>query len=432
MNEKAPYAEIIAIGTELVIGQIQDTNSYYLASALDALGFKVRSIHVIADERNAMLTSIQTATARSTVTIITGGLGPTDDDFTKSVLLEHFGGHLIENAPALDNVKRRLEARGLPLTERNREQALVPSTCEVLPNALGTAPGMLFNVNGHILVSLPGVPFEMKCLFEQQVQPRIAALAGKPRFHRTVKMYGIAESILADRIALWEKGIQPVFSLAYLPSPEYLRLRLSAKENYTPEIATKATEHLKKLQQIIPDELFGEGDTTLATAVGDILCQCGQTIATAESCTGGGVGNAIITRSGASAYFRGGITAYCNEAKQALLGVKATTLQQHTPVSEPTAIEMAQGARAAFGSDYAIATTGYIEKANAQGATENGEVWIACVGPNRTNTQHHALTSTREVNLRNAINRALNLLRLTLLQDYPQAAYKIETPPHKA
>lgn len=419
-----PKAEIIAIGTELVIGQVADTNSRFLSAELESMGFSVRRVTVIPDDRAQMEDTIRAACALCAVTIITGGLGPTEDDFTKAVLLDIFGGELVEDRFVLQDVTERMARRGMPLTDRNREQALVPTSCEVLRNQLGTAPGMFFKAGKSLLFSLPGVPYEMRGLFESAVKPRLEHLVGSAHFHRTLKIFGIAESTLADRIAVWERDLAPTFSLAYLPSPEYIQLRLSASQVWTEELNAQATQRILELQRLIPDELFGEGGATLASTVLSLLQATKSTLALAESCTGGGVGAALVAQAGASSVFLGGMTTYCDAAKERHLGVRRATLERYGAVSGEVVLEMAEGVRRAFNSDYGLAVSGLLDATGATELVPGGTLWIGCSSEKENRAISTRLTGLRTINLERAVHESLNHLRKVLLSDYPWFAFR--------
>lgn len=411
-------ARIIAVGTELTIGQVLDTNSHYLSGELDGLGVRVAGIDAIPDDRVLMRRAFEESVARHDITVVTGGLGPTADDFTKYVLRDMFGGEWREDAATLASVVARFARRGAVASPRNREQALVPSSCEVLFNRLGTAPGMLFRRGDHWLVSLPGVPFEMKAMFAEVVAPRIAARCGARRFHRTLQVYGIAESDLADRLEAWEAGLSPEFALAYLPSPQSIRLRISAAGETNGETAAHAESKVQALRGILGSLLFGEGDDTLASAVGRLLVARGATVAVAESCTGGGVSHALVSVPGASAYVKGGLVAYGNAAKETLLGVGADLIADCGPGSGEVAAAMAFGARRALGADYAVATTGVLGPEGDGTCTPVGTLWVGVIGPRGARTMRYTLQSTRNVSMARGVSHALNALRLYLLGEF--------------
>lgn len=408
-------AKIVAVGTELTIGQVQDTNAHYLARELDAAGVQVVGIEVVPDDREAMRRVFEDSVSRNEITVVTGGLGPTADDFTKFVLQEMFGGEWREDAATRAAVVDYFARRGKQASPRNCSQARVPSSCEVLFNRLGTAPGMLFRRGEHWLISLPGVPFEMRAMFAEVVQPLIAARTKAHHFHRTLQVYGIAESDLADKLRAWEAGLAPEFTLAYLPSPESIRLRISAVGAASEETAARAEKHVGELKCILGSLLFGEGEESLASVVGRLLLAGQSTVATAESCTGGGVSRALVSVPGASAYVRGGLVAYSTAVKEEWLGVSPEQIADCGVGSGEVAEAMAQGARRAFGTDYAVSTTGVLGPQGDGSCTPVGTLWVGVSGPRGVRAVRYSVCSTREVSMARSVSHALNALRLYLL-----------------
>lgn len=408
-------AKIISVGTELTIGQVQDTNSSFLSSELDALGVYVAGIEVIPDNRETMRRAFEESVAQHAITVVTGGLGPTEDDFTKFVLQEMFGGEWTEDEATLAAIVDYFAQRGEEASQRNREQALVPSSCEVLFNRLGTAPGMLFRRGDHWLVSLPGVPFEMKALFAEVVEPLIMERFKAKHFHRTLQVYGIAESDLADRLRAWEASLSPEFTLAYLPSPESIRLRISAVDVATNETAAHAERKVEEVRQMLGSLLFGEGDESLASAVGKLLLAQNATVGTAESCTGGGVCRALVTVPGASTYVKGGVVAYSSAIKEQLLGVRAEQIADCGAGSGEVAEAMAEGVKRLLGTDYAVSTTGVLGPQGDGTCTPIGTVWVGVSGPRGVRAKRYVVRSSREVSMARSVSHALNALRLYLL-----------------
>ena len=408
-------AGIIAVGTELAIGQVLDTNSRYIAQRLSAVGCEVREVLVIPDDRVAMLRAFADFASKYRITTITGGLGPTADDFTKEVLLQLFGGELVEDPATLQLVTERLAKRGLALTPRNAEQAMVPSSCEVLPNKLGTAPGMLFCQGENWVFSLPGVPFETESLVDEQVITRVSKLStGKP-LQRVLKIYGIAESYLADRIASWEQRLAEHFSLAYLPSPEGIRLRIDSKEPETPALQKELTSYVDELKSLIPNEFYGEGDETLPSVVGSLLRRKNATVATAESCTAGRLAEAITSVPGASDYYLGGLVTYGDRIKREQLGVNPDLLAQYGAVSEEVARAMALGVMELLKAEYGVATTGLLGPGGDGSKTPVGTFYWAVASRAGVTVGSALLSSTREVNAARATYDALNGLRRVLM-----------------
>lgn len=329
-------ATIITIGDEILIGQIVDTNSASIARHLNAAGIVVAEKESVGDDRDAIVAALRRAMDGSDVTILTGGLGPTKDDITKRTLAELFGCELVRDERVARHVRRMLESRGIAYNDLNRGQSLVPACCTVLFNAHGTAPGMWFERDGRVVVSLPGVPFEMEHLMQDEVMPRLKArFALRQIVHRTLITSGLAESMLAERIAGWEAALPPYLHLAYLPSPDKVRLRLSAYEVEGEEVAHEIEAQFEKLRTIIPEYILGYETATIQSVVHDLLTQRHLTLATAESCTGGAIAARFTAMPGASAYFRCGVVSYTVEAKHDLLGVSLDDIDRYGVVSEP-------------------------------------------------------------------------------------------------
>lgn len=395
---------IINIGDELLIGQVVNTNASWMAEELNKRNIKVTNISVISDGGDDIRQQLERSLAEADVVLITGGLGPTKDDITKSVLCEFFDDTLVRHQQTYDNVKKFFERRGLPFTEINQAQALVPSKCKVLVNEVGTAPCMVFTVRSEelgvesekIVVSMPGVPFEMKWLMQNSVLPLLEERLGAEAIvHKTILTFGIGESFLADKIADWEDALPSHIKLAYLPEAGKVRLRLSAYGSDNAVLEREVAEQIEKLEKIIGENIYGYDDETISSVIGKLLKEQGAMLATAESCTGGLVARRITETSGSSAYFKGGVVAYSNEIKQQLLGVKNETLEQYGAVSEQTAKEMALGCLNVMGADYAIATTGIAGPTGGSDEKPLGLVYIAVA--HRVGTQRAASTDLSEV-----------------------------------
>lgn len=379
-------ATIITIGDEILIGQIVDTNSVSIAKRLNAAGITVKEKLSIGDDATQIEATLRRAHAQSQIVIITGGLGPTKDDITKHTLAHIFGSPLVENAEVAAFVEQLLAARGIAFNTLNRSQALVPECCTVLFNHHGTAPGMWFEQDDHVTVSLPGVPFEMEHLMEDEVMPRLKAhYSLHANIHRTMITSGIAESILAERIAEWEDALPENIKLAYLPAPNIVRLRLSTYDSEDGKAARKRIDELfSKLYAIIPDNIVGYEDASVQQLVHQILTSRGKTLAVAESCTGGTIASRFTAMAGSSAYFLAGVVAYANEAKRDILGVNYDDIMRYGAVSEIVARQMAEGARRITGADYAIATTGIAGPSGGSAEKPVGTVWIAVATPTHT------------------------------------------------
>ena len=378
-------ATIITIGDEILIGQIVDTNSVSIAKQLNAAGIVVREKRSIGDDRAQIAESVERALRETQLVVLTGGLGPTKDDITKKTLAELFRSPMRRDERVAAHVERMLAGRGIAFNDLNRAQADVPACCTVLFNAHGTAPGMWFERNGHVLVSLPGVPFEMEHLMQDEVMPRLRTrFALRQIVHRTLITAGLAESMLAERIAAWESALPPYLKLAYLPNPGAVRLRLSAYEVDGASVAREIEQRFEELRHLIPEYVVGFETATVQELVHRTLIERGRTLAVAESCTGGTIAARFTAMPGASAYFRCGVVAYANEAKHDLLGVDTETLARYGAVSEQVARRMAEGVRRVAGADYAVATTGIAGPAGGSPEKPVGTVWIAVATPSGT------------------------------------------------
>ena len=395
-------ATILTIGDEILIGQIVDTNSVSIAKHLNAAGIVVREKISIGDDRAQITGAVERALRMSEVTIVTGGLGPTKDDITKKTLAELFRSDMRYDERVAAHVERMLAERGIDFNELNRSQAMVPACCTVLFNAYGTAPGMWFERDGHVVVSLPGVPFEMEHLMQDEVMPRLKArFALRQIVHRTMITAGLPESMLAERIAAWESALPPYLKLAYLPNPGAVRLRLSAYEVEGDAAAREIERQFEALRRIIPRNVIGYETATMQELVHGILTRRGLTLATAESCTGGTIASRFTAMPGASAYFLCGVVAYSNEAKTKLLGVDPDAIARHGAVSEEVARQMAEGARRTASADYAVATTGIAGPAGGSAEKPVGTVWIAVSSPERTRAREN-MPSSRMTGARNS------------------------------
>ena len=379
-------ATIITIGDEILIGQIVDTNSVSIAKQLNAAGITVAEKLSIGDDAMQIEASLKRAHTQSQIVIITGGLGPTKDDITKHTLARIYSSQLVENKIVAQHVEKMLAVRDIAFNALNRSQAMVPECCTVLFNHHGTAPGMWFEEDDHVTISLPGVPFEMEHLMEDEVMPRLKThYALHANIHRTMITSGIAESMLAERIAEWEDALPEGVKLAYLPSPNIVRLRLSTYDSEDGVAARKSIDQLfNQLYKIIPDNIVGYEDASVQQLVHQILSQRGKTLAVAESCTGGVIASRFTAMAGSSAYFLAGVVAYANEAKRDILGVSYDDIMRYGAVSEQVARQMAEGARRTTGADYAIATTGIAGPSGGSAEKPVGTVWIAVATPHHT------------------------------------------------
>lgn len=391
-------AEIITIGDELLIGQTINTNAAWLGAELAKIGVRVSNASCISDKEAAIIESIDRAQVRADVIILTGGLGPTKDDITKHTLCRYFNTRLVLHEPSLVRVKDFFEQRKLPFLEVNRQQALVPESCVVLENKVGTANGMLFQLpNGGICVSLPGVPFEMKFLMENYVFNEIKNRFNLPKIvHRTILTQGVGESFLAETIRDWEDGVRSKgVELAYLPSPGAVKLRLSSYTTESEQIVSKAVSDLKAL---IGEHIYGEGSVSLAEVVVEKLNELKKSISTAESCTGGMLAQKITEIGGSSAVFAGSIVAYLNQAKVDVLNVPNDIIDLHGAVSEETAVAMASACRERFGTHLALATTGWAGPSGGDEKHGVGTIFIALSSEAGVVSQKLSLGKNRERN----------------------------------
>ena len=461
--------EIINIGDEILIGQVINTNAAWMAEELNKNGFKAYQFTVISDERDHILQGLEDALSRADVVLISGGLGPTKDDITKETICEFFNTKLVFNEEAFQNIEALFSRRGYQVTEVNRKQAELPENCITLPNRLGTARGMLFDsgsrvkaqgsrfkvqgkkeegrgkgsglraqgsessvndpVSGiwhpasgiqhpgsSIFIFLPGVPFEMKDMFTLEVIPRLKVrFASQAIYHKTVLTQGKGESFIADILEDWENNLPEHIKLAYLPQPGIVRLRLSATGLEEEVLQQEVESKISELLQIIPELIFGYDDDTLESIVGQLLMQHKQTLAIAESATGGYIAHLVTSVSGSSSWFQGSVVAYSNRSKEDILYVKKETLESHGAVSEQVVLEMALGARARFRTDYAIATTGIAGPTGGTPDKPIGTVWIGITTPDGVFAKYFEFGDNRERNIRKTALQALNLLRKELL-----------------
>lgn len=410
-------AEIITIGDEILFGQIVDTNTQWIGTQLTDIGVRPVRKTSVGDNRQDILDAFTQASKRVDVVIVTGGLGPTRDDITKHTFCEYFGTELEINQEALALVTEFFAKRGRVMTELNIQQAALPKNCTYIPNLWGTAPGMWFEQDGVIYVSLPGVPFEMKNLMEFEILPRL-----KARFsthiiqHKQIRTIGIGESFLAEKIAAWEDALPEHIKLAYLPHFGQVKLRLTGTGTDQAVLEKQLDEQVASVMPLIEEFVFGFASDELETIIGTLLLNNRATVATAESCTGGYVANQITSVPGSSRYYQGSVVSYSNEIKMNVLGVSRETLDAYGAVSEQTAREMAEGARRLLNTTFAISTTGI---AGPDGGTPEkpvGTVWIACATPEETFTQLLTLRNNRKINIELTCSYALNLLRKTILK----------------
>lgn len=411
--------EIITIGDEILIGQIIDSNSAWIANHLNNIGYEVAQISSISDTPSHLVKALNEAQTRANIILITGGLGPTKDDRTKKILSEYFDSELIMHNETLAHIKVFFEKRGLGVNQLNTDQALVPKCCKVLHNSLGTAPGMWFEKNNKIFVSMPGVPFEMKEIMKQHVLPALKSKNKEQQiFHKTVLTFGIPESILAEKISHWEDSLPKDIRLAYLPNPGQVRLRLSSSGKNLNALQDNIEKEIEKLKTIIPEAIFGYNNDTLAAVTGKLLSKKKCTIATAESCTGGFIAHQITSVAGSSGWFKGSIVAYSNQIKTDVLKVNKQSIEKHGAVSKQVVSQMAQNAQKLFNTNLAIATSGI---AGPNGGTPDkpvGTVWIAIAYKDTVCAEKFTFANNRERNIIRSSQTALNLLRIVLENNF--------------
>ena len=410
-------AEIISIGDELLIGQVVNTNATWMAHHLNEIGIPVKQISAIADDAGEIKTALDQAFSRSNVILVTGGLGPTKDDITKHTLCDYFNTELVFHQPSFENIRRLFANRGFEVTPINLKQAEVPANCTPLINLNGTAPGMWFEKDGKILVSMPGVPFEMEAMMEEYILPHLAGMENQRVVaHKTILTQGVGESYLSELIKEWEDHLPSNMKLAYLPQPGLVRLRLTGYHESKEKILPEIDKQLKILQKLIPDLIYGYGDDTMEDIIGRLLKEKHFTLSTAESCTGGYLAHLITSVPGASDYFQGSVIAYSNRVKHEFLGVSEESLRLYGAVSEQVVKEMAQGARQRFSTDFAVSISGI---AGPDGGTMEkpvGTVWIAVTSKTGITTKKFMFGEHRGRNIRRAALAALNLLRVGLLR----------------
>ncbi len=402
-------AIIITIGDEILMGQILDTNSQYIARRLTEIGVEVTEELSIPDKREEIYETVDYAMQEADLIFVTGGLGPTKDDVTKKVLAEYFGSRLVFNPQAMEWLEELLRNRNLPMNENNKSQAFLPDNCRLLRNFKGTASGMWFERGWKSLISMPGVPFEMEHLMDMYVVPELKAKYPHLQLeYRMLKVYDVAESQLAHHLEMWEDALPDGLKLAYLPSPGMVKLRVTAKG----EGIKQLEERYESLKEVLTGMRYTEGDDALEKQMGKVLRKKGMTIATAESCTGGEIARLITSVPGSSEYFKGTVVAYANDVKIRVLGVAEEDIEKEGAVSEKVVLQMAEGVRKLMQANYAVSTSGV---AGPDGGTPEkpvGTVWIGIATPKRTFARKFVFSFTRERNIAKAAAKALELLML--------------------
>ncbi|NPA42673.1 MAG: competence/damage-inducible protein A [Chlorobi bacterium] len=404
-------AGILTIGDELLIGQVVNTNAAWLGKELTRLGFDVRWMLTVGDKPEDIKDGLEAISRRADLIVVTGGLGPTRDDLTKQTIAEFFGRKLVYKPEIEEHIKKLFARMNYPFTENNKSQAYVPEGTKILWNNYGTAPGMWIEHEGKIYIFLPGVPFEMKHIFKEQVEPELKKRFRLPMWvHKTVSVFGIGESLLADRLKEWEAQLPPELQLAYLPSPKRIRLRLSAK-TYEPERIMKLIdEQIEKLKQYIPDLTVSVEHEDLVHDLHRVFKEKGATLSAAESCTGGHIMAGIVDLAGASAFFQGGMVTYSIRSKVEVLGVPEDIIRREGVVSEATAREMASRIRQKFGTDYAVSTTGVAGPDKGNTDAELGTCYIGVATPRGTKAFKFLFGQPREKVIQRAQSKAYELL----------------------
>lgn len=408
-------AKIITIGDELLLGQVVNTNASWLGEQLNINGFQLVSVLTIGDGENDILQALDSSNDVDIV-IITGGLGPTADDITKPTLCKFFDTELALNDDALDNILEIFRLRGYQMSERNRQQAFIPKSCTYIPNRFGTAPCMWFEKNKTVYISMPGVPFEMKSIFKTELIERLKShFKPTPYARRVIMTTGIGESFLADRIKDWEESLPEFMSLAYLPQYGMVRLRIDARHKNEIFMQKSLDEQVKKLSELIPEHIFAYEDRPISEVVVNILKERKETLATAESCTGGSIAKMITSIPGCSSIYKGSVVSYATEVKENVLEVKHDDVIDHSVVSKEVVEQMAVGAREVMNTDYALATTGI---AGPDGGTEEnpvGTVWIALATPDSVISKRYNFGKDRQNNIERSCITAFEMLRQHLL-----------------
>lgn len=410
-------AEIITIGDELLIGQVIDTNSAWMGEELNKIGIKINRITSISDDRDEIISTLKEASKRAQLVLITGGLGPTNDDITKKTLADYFKVNMRFDQKAYEDVVHLFSIRGREVSSINRMQAEVPENCTTLYNKVGTAPGMWFDEDDVVYVSLPGVPYEMKYLMENEVIPRVKQRFKTPYIvHSTILTFGIGESFLAEKIAAFENALPESVKLAYLPSAGTVRLRLSGTGNNEQGVNDLVRDLTNQLSGIIPEYIYGYEKDELPKVVGELLKSKGLSLATAESCSGGFMAHLITSIPGSSTYYMGSSVTYSNESKTQLLNIPPSLIEQHGAVSEPVVIAMVESVKKLFKVDCAIATTGVAGPGGGTPEKPVGTVWVGVSTPDETKAYLLKLGDNRLRTIEVAALSGLNLLRKALLK----------------
>ena len=413
-------ATIVTIGDEILIGQIVDTNSGYIAKELDKIGVQTTEMLSISDDKQHILDTLSYLQNKVELVILTGGLGPTKDDITKHTFCEYFQDHLVRNESIEKHVVALIEsALKRPASQMNKDQALVPSSATILFNKVGTAPGMWIQKENTVFISLPGVPYEMKYIMENEILPKIITDFKRPFIiHKTILTYGQGESLVAERIEDWETNLPEFIKLAYLPAPGRVRLRLTSRGIDKEFLQNAVDEKVASLTEILKDIIVGYDDSeTIEVILGQILAKKNQTLATAESCTGGKLSQLITAVAGASKYFRGSVVSYATDTKISVLGVSPETIKEHSVVSVQVAKEMALGVQKLMKTDFAIATTGNAGPSKGDANSNLGVVCIAIATPNYVFAEEFSFGQPREKVIDRTVNKAFEMVLKEILKN---------------
>ncbi len=408
--------DIISIGDELLIGQTLNTNAYWISQQLNAIGFEIRQHITISDKADVIKNTVDDSLNQVDVVLITGGLGPTNDDLTMPVLNDYFGGKLIKDETVYNDIEQLITSRGYEMNENNQKQALVPDVCTPVRNAHGTAPGLWFERANKVVVAMPGVPYEMRAMVEHTVIPKLKERYSLPEIvHRMVYTQGVPEAKLAELLADWENNLPEAIKLAYLPSPGRVKMRLSSKGQERSSLEQAIEQQVEKLQALIGDYIYEAEEGNIAETIGKLLLKQNATVATAESCTGGCIAHLITAIAGSSDYYKGSVVSYANEVKINELGVNANDIEQYGAVSQQVVEQMARGVQQRLNTDYAVATSGIAGPTGGTDEKPVGTVWMAVATPNGVISQKQVFGKQREVNIERSAIAALGMLRKELV-----------------
>lgn len=407
--------DVISIGDELLIGQTLNTNAYWLSKELNMIGFVIRQQLTISDTEEAILSAVEESLKYSDVVLITGGLGPTNDDLTMPVLNKYFGGELVKDEKVYQHIEEMITIRGYEMNANNQKQAIVPDNCKVVHNAHGTAPGLWFEKDNKVMVAMPGVPHEMKAMVSDFVIPWLKEKYELPVIiNQMVYTQGMPEAKLAEVLTDWEENLPSTIKLAYLPSAGRVKMRLSSIGKDRIAMQNSIDFEIKKLEAIIPNSIYSKENEELGSVIGELLKKQNATIATAESCTGGYIAHLITKVAGSSDYYKGSVISYANEIKMKELNVKHSYLEDYGAVSKQVVEQMALGVQQKMNTNYAVATSGVAGPTGGTDEKPVGTVWIAVATPNGVNSKKHVFGKQREVNIERSAIAALGMLREVL------------------